>query len=185
MAFLSFVEIIELVILTIAVGYIFSGFIQTPRSPYEIRKRFDWKDIKFAAMVAAPAVILHEFGHKFVAMGFGLDATFHIWPTGLLIGIVLKLFSSPFLFLAPAYVSIPAGATALQSTLIAFAGPGLNLALWGLSWYVLKTKKNMGRKEMIGWAISKKLNLFLFFFNLIPIPPLVGWHVLEGLIAMF
>src|SRR3989338_7846704 len=44
-----------------------------------------------------------------------------------------KMFPSPFLFLAPAYVSIPAGATALQSTLIAFAGPRVNLLLWGIS----------------------------------------------------
>ena len=185
MTFLSIWEVVQLVILTFAVGYIFSGFIQRPRSPYEIVKRFDWEDLKFAAMVAAPAIILHEFGHKFVAMGFGLDATFHIWPTGLLIGVVLKLISSPFLFLAPAYVSIPAGATALQSTLIAFAGPALNLILWGVSSYVLKTKKNMKRNEMIGWAISKKLNIFLFFFNLIPLPPLDGYHVLTGILGMF
>jgi len=98
---------------------------------------------------------------------------------------VLKLISSPFLFLAPAYVSIPAGATALQSTLIAFAGPGLNLILWGVSGYMLKTKKNMKKNEVIGWAISKKLNIFLFFFNLIPLPPLDGYHVLTGILGMF
>ncbi len=184
MAFISIWEVIQLAILTIAVGYIFSGFIQAPKSPYEIAKRFSWDNIKFAAVISAPAIILHEFGHKFVAMAFGLDATFHIWGIGLLIGVVLKAISSPLIFLAPAYVSIPAGATALQSTLIAFAGPGLNLILWGLSSYMLKKRKNMSRKEIIGWAISKKLNLFLFFFNLIPIPPLDGFHVLEGIIGM-
>ncbi len=185
MTFLSVWEIVQLVILTVAVGYIFSGFIQRPKSPYEIVKRFDWEDLKFAAMVAAPAIVLHEFGHKFVALFFGLEATFHIWPTGLLIGVVLKLVSSPFLFLAPAYVSISSGATALQSVLIAFAGPAMNLLLWGLSYFMLKTKKNMSKNEMVGWAISKKLNIFLFIFNLIPLPPLDGYHVLNGIIGLF
>ena len=182
MAFLSLWEIIQLVILTLAMGYIFSGFIQSPGT---IRKRFDWESIKFAAIIATPAVVLHEFGHKFIAIAFGLDATFNIWGFGLLLGILLKAIGSPFLFLAPAYVSIPAGASAIQSAIIAFAGPGTNLLLFAISAYVLKTKTNLSEKKLIAWAISKKLNLFLFFFNLIPIPPLDGFHVLEALIVAF
>ena len=95
------------------------------------------------------------------------------------------MIASRFLFLAPAYVSIPAGATALQSTLIAFAGPGVNLLLWGISALVLTYKKKMSEQELFAWAISRKLNLFLFWFNLIPIPPLDGWAVLLGIHGLF
>jgi Zn-dependent protease len=185
MAFITLWEIIQMFILTFALGYIFSGFLPLPKKEFEIRNPyFDWEDLKFSALIASPAVILHEFGHKFVALGFGLDATFHMWGTGLIIGIVLKVLGSPFLFLAPAYVSIPPGASALASSLIAFAGPGINLVLFGISYYVLKNKKKMSDKERIGWTISKKLNIFLFFFNLIPIPPLDGFHILENILRV-
>tara|TARA_Y100000310_G_C20460084_1_gene704914 strand:- start:253 stop:804 length:552 start_codon:yes stop_codon:yes gene_type:complete len=181
---LSFGEIISLAIMTIALGYIFSGFIQMPRGPFELKKRFSWDNLWFAAAVSAPAVILHEFGHKFVAMAFGYTATFHVYWLGLTLGIILKLISSPFLIIAPAFVSIPAGVSAMQGFLIAFAGPFVNLLLFFVSWYVLKNHK-MSHKMAVGFAISKKLNLFLFIFNMIPFPPLDGYHVFSNLVGMF
>ncbi|MDP3729123.1 MAG: hypothetical protein Q8R18_06775 [bacterium] len=185
MAFLSLAEIFQLIVITLVLGYIFSGFIQRPRNDPFSLQRFSWKDLLFAASIATPAVVLHEFGHKFVALAFGFAASFHIFWAGLVLGVLLKIIGSPLLFLAPAYVSIPAGASALQSTFIAFAGPGMNLLLWGISALVVKYKKNMSEQELFGWAISKKLNFFLFWFNLIPIPPLDGWTVLQGIIRMF
>ena len=185
MAFLSLAEISQLFVITFALGYIFSGFIQRPKDDPFSLKRFSWKDLLFAASIATPAVVLHEFGHKFVALAFGFAASFHVFWAGLVLGVLLKVIGSPFLFLAPAYVSIPAGASALQSTFIAFAGPGVNLLLWGISALVLKHKKKMSEQELFGWAISKKQNFFLFWFNLIPIPPLDGWAVLMGILGLF
>jgi len=185
MVLLSLFEILQMAILALALGYIFSGFLPSMRDPYKPKKMFDWEQIKFAAIIATPAVVLHEFGHKFVAMAFGLNATFFVWITGLAIGVILKMVNSPLIFLAPAYVSIPAGATAGQMTLIAFAGPAVNLGLYGLSVYVLKTKKNMSKKQMIGWTVSKKLNIILFFFNMLPVPPLDGFSVAKGLFGLF
>ncbi len=175
-----------MVIITFVLGYIFSGFFPLSRRDHDFAPRmFDWEQIKFAAIVAAPAVILHELGHKFVAIALGLSATFFIFWWGLLLGVVLKALSSPLLILAPAYVSFPATATPLQSILIAFAGPGMNLVLYGVSWCVLKYKQRLSRREMIGWAVSKKLNGFLFLFNMIPLPPFDGFHVVEGLFKIF
>ena len=185
MVLFSLWEIVQLVIITIALGYILSGYIQSPtKDPFSL-KRFSWKDIWFAALVATPAVVFHEFGHKFMAIGFGLAASFHVFWGGLVLGVLLKLLGSPFLFLAPAYVSIPSGATAIQSALIAFAGPGVNLLLWGISVLVLKYKKKMSHSSMLAWGISQKMNLFLFWFNLIPLPPLDGWTVLQGILSAF
>ena len=183
--FISLNEILSLAIISVILGYIFSGFIQRPRKEFEFGKKFDWEDIKFAMIIAAPAVILHEFGHKFVAIAFGLNAAFHIFWFGLLLGVIIKLLSFPLLFLAPAYVAIPAGATYLQSGIIAFAGPAVNLLLFGVSWLMLKHRKNMSLHERAIWIISKRLNLLLFAFNLIPIPPLDGYQVLEGLMNSF
>jgi len=178
---LNIVEILSLVILTVVLGYIFTGYIRT--DPY--MKKFSWKDLKFAMIVAAPAVILHEFGHKFVAMAFGHTATFFVYWFGLVLALVLKLLSSPILILAPAYVSIPAGVPAFDGMWIAFAGPAVNLLLFGISVLVLKYKKKMKHMEFVGWTISKKLNLFLFIFNMIPFPPLDGYHFLSNLITVF
>tara|TARA_Y100000310_G_scaffold336815_2_gene422357 strand:+ start:54 stop:611 length:558 start_codon:yes stop_codon:yes gene_type:complete len=185
MAIITFTEIIQFAILTVALGYIFTAFIKLPRSPYEIKTGFNWNDLKFAALISAPAVIFHELGHKFVALAFGLDASFQIWTTGLLIGVVLRAFNSPLIFLAPAYVTIPAGVSSGQMALIAFAGPFVNLLLFGLSILMLKYRKNMSEKETLVWAISKKLNIFLFIFNLIPLGPLDGAKVLTGILGFF
>lgn len=181
MAVLSITEVINLIIITVVLGYIFSGFIHRPGD----QRSFTWRSLLFAAIVAAPAVIFHELGHKLVAIALGLTATFHIFWAGLALGVILRLFSAPFLILAPAYVSFSQSASALASTLIAVAGPGMNLVLWLTSMTVLRYKKELTTKETMGWMISKKLNFFLFWFNLLPIPPFDGWHVLTGIITLF
>ena len=185
MAFLDAGEIIQLFIITLALGYIFSGFIKRNNNDLFSFKNFSWKNIFFAALIATPAVVLHEFGHKFVAMAFGFAASFHVFWTGLFLGVLLKVIGSPFLFLAPAYVSFSAEASALQSALIAFAGPGVNFLLWGISALVLKYKQNMPENTLFAWSLSKRLNFLFFWFNLIPLPPLDGWTVLQGIIGMF
>ncbi|MAG78479.1 hypothetical protein CL616_03895 [archaeon] len=174
-------EIISLVIMTVVLGYIFTGYIIKDH----LSSGFSWDGLKFAMIVAAPAVVFHELGHKFVAMALGHSATFFVYWWGLGLALVLKLISSPLLILAPAYVSIPAGVPAWDGMWIAFAGPLVNLALFGISALVLKYKKKMSQKEFLGWTISKKLNIFLFIFNMIPLPPLDGSHVLSNLLSLF
>ena len=194
MAIITIVEIINLILTTIIVGYIFTGYIpnttivKSDEDPliaqYTTKyanKWFDWKKIKFAILVASPGIILHELGHKFVALYFGLSAQYQIFWGGLLLGLVLKLLSSPFLILAPGYVVISGNATILQSTLIAFAGPFVNLILWLGSWYILKTNKKMTINTTLALTLMKQINMVLFFFNMIPIPPFDGFTVWTGL----
>ena len=67
-------EIIDLAILTAALGYIFSGFIKRPRDILDyLRPSLAFDDIKYAAMIVAPAVILHELAHKGVGLFFGFS----------------------------------------------------------------------------------------------------------------
>ena len=165
--FISLLEILYIVILTVAVGFIFSGFFKKPTSPEEVmkgRKFFDWKQLGYAALVAAPGIILHELAHKFVAMGFGLNATFHLFWGGLGIGVLLKVLGSGFMFLAPGYVSV-IGATPFQSAVTSFAGPLTNLLIWVGCFALLKVKKDFSRKWALIIGMGGKLNLFLFLFN--------------------
>ena len=170
-------EIFSIILLTIAIGYIFSGYI---RIPGLYSRGFNWKGIKFAIIVTAPAIILHELGHKFMGLILGYTSIFHIWWFGLGLGIFLRVIGSPFLILAPGYVSI-ATSNPSHLAIIAFAGPFINLILWGTAFLVLQNKKRLRKKEFLFWHLTKVINMWLFIFNMIPIPPLDGSKVLMGL----
>lgn len=77
--------------------------------------------------------------------------------------------------------------------LVAFAGPASNLVIAVLvaipmriifsSPELQRTFFDGGLLELalnVGWTLIS-LNIVLFIFNLVPIPPLDGWHVLTGL----
>lgn len=191
MAFTSIEEIFNLIILVVAIAYILSGYIKSPKKSFrQLRKRtfFDWEDFKFAAIIAVPAILFHELAHKFVAMAFGAAATFKIFTFGILLGIFLRLIMSPFLILAPGYVEIPveAAITASQMGIIAFAGPFINLILWLVPTFILKTQKGkLKRNTAIFLFYTAFLNMWLFIFNMIPIQPLDGSKILYGLISSF
>lgn len=184
-------EIFGIIAVTLVVGFIISGYIQRPKNPIEALYKkpsfIDWEDMKFAMMVSGPAIVLHELGHKFMGMVLGLPAAFHALWSGLAIGVVLKMIGSPFLVLAPAYVSFPsATATNLQMMLIAFAGPFINLVLWlGSAAYIKYHKGRMSRTKVMVLMLTKRLNMILFIFNMIPIPPLDGFHIFSNLYYMF
>ena len=181
MAFISPLEIFYLLITVAGVGYIFTGFIRRPSvDPLLSVKRFNWEDFKYACLVASPGIILHELAHKFVAMGFGLKAVYEAWFTGLGIGVVLKFIGSGFILLAPGYVKIFGGDT-LTMTVSAFAGPAVNLILWLGAAAYLKHGKNLTRMQAMSAGLLKQINMWLFIFNMLPIPPLDGAKVWFGL----
>jgi len=177
-------EILDIVIMTAFVGFIFSGFFKDPKKyihGIQSYTFFDWDDFKFAALVTAPAIILHEFGHKFAAMGFGLTATFNAAYPWLILGAVLRIASFGFIFFVPAYVSIFGKASPLAYSLTAFAGPAVNFALWGLATLALK-KNWLPKKYDYALILTAKVNLFLGIFNMIPLPPFDGYKVFSGLL---
>jgi Zn-dependent protease len=184
---ISFVEVLYLIILIIAVGYIFSDIFRKPGKEDILerykKKYFNWNGIKYAALIAAPGIVLHELAHKFVAIGFGLGAQFFIWPTGIIIGIVLKLLNVGFILLAPGYVAI-AGASAFQSAIISFAGPAVNGLVWLTCFLILKYKKKIKREFAMGLFFMGQINKWLFIFNMLPIPPLDGFAVFSYIIHL-
>lgn len=183
MAVISILEIFYLLLTIAVVGYIFSGLKRNiDANPFQQYKWFDWEDFKFSALIAAPGIIFHELAHKFVALGFGLEAVYQVWPLGLLIGVALKALGSGFVLLAPGYVAI-SGANILQSSLTAFAGPAMNLILWLGATFLLKNSKDMSHKKAVSLELLRSINKWLFIFNMIPLPPLDGFKVVEPLLA--
>ncbi len=188
MALLSLVELFRLIVMTLALGYIFSAFMPQQlfgqRGLYHLLKAqaqgFDWEALKYAAIITAPAVALHEFGHKFVALAFGLNAEFFASYWGLGLGVFLKMVGAPFIIFVPGYVNIPYDTNILVSGIIALAGPMVNLFLWvGAGFYLKFFKPN--RKQMILAFLTKKVNMFLFIFNMLPFGFFDGAKVFRAL----
>lgn len=185
-------ELVDVVIMSMAIGYMFKdsfGNIAHRTESYDPlkhhRKKFDFSGFRFAVVAAAPAIILHELGHKFMALNFGFDATFHAAYTWLLIGVMLKLMNFGFIFFVPAYVSYSGAVSAMQSSMIAFAGPFVNLLLWIIPYMLLKQDIKMKSKTRALLFMTSRINMFLFIFNMLPIPMFDGYHVFRGLMSAF
>lgn len=185
---LTLIELIDIIIMTFAIGYIFSDFFKRePLEGYDPLKYYQkspfFENIKFAAMIAAPAVVLHELAHKFVAMSFGATATLHAPYTMYAIVILLKLMRFPLLFFVGGYVThtpLPL----LQSSLVAVAGPLTNLILWVAS--ILIVKYSLIDKKYYKIIVPMgKINMFLFIFNMLPLPGFDGYHFFSSIFQAF
>lgn len=189
MVLFAFSEIFDIVVMVAVVGYIFKDLFKRPvEENYNplthFKAGFDFEDFKFAALITAPAIIFHELGHKFVALSFGLEAQFQAAWFFLGLALLLKLMNFGFIFIVPAYVSILGRATPLEFGLIAFAGPFVNLILWLFAAFAVK-KNLFSKKYDTALLLTSKINMFLFIFNMLPIPGFDGSKVFTGLAQAF
>jgi Zn-dependent protease len=189
--FITPIEIFDMILMTLVVGYVFMATFKPPKKTEDALEkymkkasRFDWHAFWFAAMITAPALLFHELGHKITALSFGLTAVFNAAYVWLAIAVVLRLIGSPFIFFVPAYVTISGNATPVQHMLTAFAGPFVNLILFLIALIVLKNSKKLSNKALQFWSLTKSINIFLFVFNMIPIPGFDGFAVFSGLWKM-
>jgi len=194
MVFITFWEVVDAFIIVLVIGYIFKDYLSLDNFSYGglFRTNFyytsysGWQDLLFAAKIVAPAIILHELGHKLIALIFGLDATFHAAYIWLFIGLLLKLMNFGFIFFVPAYVSILGNPTPIESFFISLAGPFTNLLIFLFSSFMLKNYfSKMDFASKVAWHLSKQINFILFIFNLIPIPGFDGFKALMSLVSIF
>lgn len=206
---LSLQELLDIAIMTLALGFIFKDVFMPrvqklvntdnydPLVHYrQMGRQHHMGGFVLAIIVTAPAIILHELGHKFVAMAFGAVATFKAAYAWLGLGVLLKLMNFGFIFFVPAYVSwVPGSDSAAAfmaanpwvASVIAFAGPAVNLILFLVPFLLLKNAQFRKRykKYIAILFLTSRINLFLFVFNMLPIPAFDGWHVYSGLIKSF
>lgn len=195
---ITLIEIFDIFVTIILIGFLFMDVFKAPinNNKEDIidrylkkKSRFEWKNFWFAVMVTAPAILLHELGHKLIAISFGYEATFHAFysnDTTLFLGIVaivMKILNFGFIFLVPGYVSVFGITNKLESGIIAFAGPFINLLLFLTALIILNSKKNK-KRNMQFWILTKNINLFLFIFNLLPIPGFDGFSVWTSLLNL-
>lgn len=194
MALISFNEIIDLIAMTVFVGYIFSDILPARRENYDplthYKPGFDFEGLKFAIIATAPAIILHELAHKFVAISFGLNAVFYAFyrqTFTLILGaltILSKLTGFGLMLFVPGFVGISGTGTSLQYAFAALAGPLVNLSFWLGAWFLLK-KRLYKRKHYLLLILTSRINMFLFIFNMLPIPGFDGYNFLAHLMKAF
>lgn len=149
------------------------------------------------------AIVFHEVAHGWVANMLGdptareqrrlsLNPLRHVDPVGTLIlpGILALTGAPVFGWAKP----VPVSARRLNNPrfgmmAVAAAGPGTNLvlALIGalLVGLLLPGEAQVGQPlSIVGYALFTfiSINVFLALFNLIPLPPFDGSHIVEGLL---
>jgi Zn-dependent protease len=151
-------------------------------------------DLSLMAVVLVFSVIIHEVAHGYVAMLNGdptarlagritLNPIPHIDPIGtILLPAILLLSGSRLLFgwarpvpVNPSYFRD----YRLGEVTTSFAGPASNLLLALLFSFLLRL--NVGGPGLLLLAYyGCTINIFLAIFNLIPIPPLDGSHLVAA-----
>jgi Zn-dependent protease len=151
-------------------------------------------DLSLMAVVLLFSVIIHEVAHGYVAMLNGdptarlsgritLNPIPHIDPIGtILLPAILLLTGSRLLFgwarpvpVNPSYFRD----YRIGEITTSFAGPGSNLLLALLFSFLLRL--NVGGPGLLLLAYyGCTINIFLAIFNLIPIPPLDGSHLVAA-----
>jgi Zn-dependent protease len=149
------------------------------------------------------AIVLHEISHGWVAGAFGdptareqgrlsLNPVRHVDPVGTIaLPLVLAVAGAPVFGWAKPVPVVPQRMRKprLHMMLVAMAGPGMNLLLAVVAALVLALLRWLGPAEGAGWAFLYLnlinflvINIFLAVFNMLPIPPFDGGHVVEGLL---
>jgi Zn-dependent protease len=149
------------------------------------------------------AIVFHEVAHGWVANAFGdptarrrrrlsLNPIRHVDPIGTIaLPLFLAVTGAPVFGWAK---PVPVVAHRMRNprlhmVLVALAGPGMNLLLALVGALALGALLAAAPPPALGWVFLAAnlfnfvaINIFLAVFNMLPIPPFDGGHVVEGLL---
>ncbi len=160
---------IAIAVLTIAFSFAFA-----PKPPLShLSNVLSWIPVSFLAIITA--FFCHELAHKYMGLKYGFHSEFRMYPTGLLIGLFLGIFTG-FVFAAPGAVQIFGMPNREQTGKISLAGPLTNIivALIFIGIFLVSS----GMIENIAFIIAF-INSFLAIFNLIPFGVLDGAKIMH------
>jgi Zn-dependent protease len=143
----------------------------------------------------------HEFGHAWMAWRLGdntahsqgrvsLNPLVHIDPIGTVVLPLLMIFMAPAGFFIGWAKPVPVNPDNLRNPrsddiMITLAGPWMNLLLAIAIMGLARLGYAANASGLVEVCLNlAHLSLLLCFFNLLPIPPLDGSHVVRSLIGM-
>lgn len=151
-------------------------------------------------------ITFHEFGHAWTAMKCGDDTAYrqgrvtlnpasHMDPLGTiflpLLALSLTMFGSALSGLIIGWGRpVPVDLSNLKNRkrddiLITLAGPAMNVALTILVLVVARVAGLFQSEQVLEFSLRMAtLSMFLFFFNLLPVPPLDGSRVMRVVVGM-
>ncbi|MEM2681948.1 MAG: site-2 protease family protein, partial [Zestosphaera sp.] len=137
----------------------------------------------YSSVGVGSAFILHELAHRQVARAYDLEARYRAWYLGLLITLAIALINTvaklPVLFAAPGAVVIYGywgHVNPLAELRVAESGPLTNIAVGITTWVVLMTIPSTPIVTDVLYYVMR-INAWIAFFNLLPLPPLDGFKI--------
>lgn len=161
-------EVVDLIIADIALSLAFSIVIGFTKFLYYFPMAFVAVSVSF---------ILHEYMHKIVAQRFGAIAAFRRSDFGILIALITSFLG--FLMAMPGATMIYTNNfTKKENGIVSLVGPLTNLILFFVV-FALALLINFNSYIETTLIFTAFINLWLAFFNMLPIYPLDGSKVLS------
>lgn len=150
--------------------------------------RFTLPRLAAVATIVFVAFPVHEFAHAAAAVALGdetprrqgrytLNPLVHIDPLGAILILLADFGWAKPVQWNPSNINID---RRIGSIIVALAGPLSNLLLAIVAANLVRFAESGPALQYLGVFI--KINVFLFVFNLLPIPPLDGSHILFALL---
>jgi Zn-dependent protease len=136
------------------------------------------RSLPIACLALVTAFIVHELAHKFMAQKYGLWSEFRMFPVGLLLSVLLAVFTG-VVFAAPGAVMFRGDTRPFEMGKIAVAGSFVNIVV-ALITYILYSTVFLATGylgKMVGFVCA--VNALLATFNLLPFASLDGKKVIK------
>ena len=158
---------------------------------------FPLEQLPYVIVVLLIAFTVHEFAHAFVAYKFGdptakdqgrltLNPMEHIDPLGTILILIAGFGSARPVPVNRYHFKNPR----LAGVLVSLAGPVSNLLIAIIGYFIYFSIEASGSTAeafiyvRMFLTILINLNILLFVFNLLPIPPLDGYRIIEDLVPV-
>ncbi|NOV03511.1 site-2 protease family protein [Paenibacillus planticolens] len=162
---------------------------------------YDWSTLPFVILVLVLSFTIHEFAHAYSAYKLGDSTAYQFGRVSLNPMVHLDLFGTIMLLIAGFGWAKPVPVNRgnfkrprLMGIIVTAAGPVSNLILAFISFFVLvlcqkygwlaDMQKGSASAILIFLQLMVSINLTLFLFNLIPIPPLDGYRIIQDLVDL-
>lgn len=159
----------------------------------------NWNQAIALIVILLISIDFHEFAHATVAYALGddtparngqlsLNPFVHMDQVGILLLFITSIFGYPFTygrtFIQPSKLKF---GPQRGGAIVAIAGPLTNLLLAIIVAVILRLNQNGGcglpSQYTYYLALGLYVNLALFIFNLIPIPPLDGFNIISAFLT--